>query len=462
MSTHFSSDHNRVSLWLVAEVTFIFIISLFHVGAASGSAQHTGRRAANDAAARFAAARVADPTLQPDGTAAFRLRMPNAHSVMLTIEGKRDPIALSKGADGVWSATVPRLAPEYYSYFFTVDGVDMTDPENPNTKNSLARTQNFFLVPGERAMPWESQNVPHGMVHHHTYSSNIVGVTSDYYVYTPPGFNARSHHQKKYPVLYLLHGYSDDPSAWIELGKVNVILDNLIAARRVKPMIVVMPLAFGDMRIVSQGRAATWRDPSVRKVMACSSQDAADCFYQRVLELPQVAVILARRVTNTVLRDLRGDALVKSNYMNFDKALFEEVMPLVAQQYPVSSKREDHAIAGFSMGGAETLLVGLNHMDQFAWIGSFSAATGLESNYFEALFPAITPASAAPGQRKLKLLWIACASGDGLFDYNENFIAWLKEHGMQPTAVVTPGLHDWTVWRDNFVQFAPLLFQSKS
>ena len=230
-------------------------------------------------------------------------------------------------------------------------------------------------------------------------------------VYTPPGFDPAS--GKRYPVLYLLHGYSDDPSAWTAMGKANVILDNLIASGKAKPMIVVMPWGYGDMRMITDGWAS-WRDP----------------------------------------------ALVKSNFNKFGEALYQEMMRLVKQEYPLSDNREDHAIAGLSMGGAETLLVGLNHTDDFAWIGAFSAG-GIGGDHFEPLFPAITPQSGAQIQSKLNLLWIACGTEDGLFQPNQKFIAWLKGNGMQPTPIQTPGMHAWMVWRENLSTFAPLLFKTE-
>jgi enterochelin esterase-like enzyme len=357
------------------------------------------------------------PDLQTDGTAIFRLTMPSAQSVDLRLEGKKDPLPMTKGSDGVWSVSVAGLAPEYYSYSFVVDGkpgvegsgTSVLDPNNTFIKTSYFGSQNVFLVPGTPAMPWEESNVPHGIVHHHFYHSKIVGLESQYYVYTPPGFDPKS--DKKYPVLYLLHGYSDEPSAWTAMGKANVILDNLIAAGKAKPMIVVMPLGYGDMRIIDEGWAA-WRDRPV----------------------------------------------VVSNFSNFGRALFLEVMPMVKQQYPLSDKREDHAIAGLSMGGAETLLMGLRHTDDFAWIGAFSAG-GISGDHFGELFPAITAQTGAQIQSKLKLLWIACGTEDGLYPLNQSLIAWLKSNGMAPTAISTPGMHAWMVWRGNLSAFAPLLFQ---
>jgi enterochelin esterase-like enzyme len=279
------------------------------------------------------------------------------------------------------------------------------------SKPSFFSVQNVLLVPGHPPMAWEPANVPHGVVHHHYYRSNIVGINSEYYVYTPPNSDPGS--KQKYPVLYLLHGYSDDPSAWTQMGKANVILDNLIAQGKVKPMIVVMPLGYGTMEVITRGWH-TWNDPE----------------------------------------------LVHRNYSRFSDALFQEVMPLVKKQYPLSDKREDHAVAGLSMGGAESLQVGLNHIDDFAYVGGFSSAPlgGGEHGDFALRFPGITIQSAPQINSRLRVLWIACGTEDGLFDANQKLIAWLKQQGLQPTAIQTPGRHVWMLWRDNLTQFAPLLF----
>jgi enterochelin esterase-like enzyme len=351
------------------------------------------------------------PLVQPDGTAVFHLAMPNASVVELHLEGVKDPFPLSKGSDGVWSVTVPRLAPQYYSYNFKVDGTNVLDPHNVTLKPSFFGTDNVFLVPGQPPMSWEAADVPHGVVHHHFYQSKIVDIKSEYYVYTPPGFEPGS--KRKYPVLYLLHGYSDDPSAWPAMGKANVILDNLIAQGKAKPMIVVMPLGYGTMEVITRGWS-TWNDPE----------------------------------------------MVRRNYSQFSDVLFQEVMPLVKQQYPVSDKREDHAVAGLSMGGAESLRVGLNHLDDFAYVGGFSSAP-LGNGGFEATFPGITAQAAGDFNARLRVLWIACGTEDGLFSANQKLIAWLKEKGLQPTFIQTPGMHVWMLWRENLTSFAPLLFQGR-
>ena len=376
-------------------------------------AQAGAKPAESAAPVPLAPAPPVSPQLQPDGSVLFQLAMPNAAKVELHLDGAKEPVPMTKSADGTWSVAVPGLAPQYYSYSFNVDGTHVLDPHNVALKPSFFNVDNVFLVPGHAPMLWEAADVPHGVVHHHYYRSNIVGINSEYYVYTPPHFDSGS--KQKYPVLYLLHGYSDDPSAWTQMGKANVVLDNLIAQGKVKPMIVVMPLGYGTMEVITRGWH-TWNDPK----------------------------------------------LIQRNYSGFSDALFQEVMPLVKKQYPLSEKREEHAVAGLSMGGAESLLVGLNHLDDFAYVGGFSSAPlGGEHGDFAVRFPGITAESAPTINARLGVLWIACGTEDGLLDGNRKFIAWLKQQGLQPVAIETPGRHVWMVWRDNLSQFAPLLFQSK-
>ena len=360
------------------------------------------------------AAPTRSPVVHPDDSVTFDLAMPHAETVQVEVEGFAKPFEMTKSTGtaepGHWTFTLPPLAPEYYSYSFVVDRVRLVDPHNMLTKPSAFRVQSVFLVPGHKL--WEVRDVPHGVVHHHEYQSAIVKRASSYYVYTPPGFDPAR--KERYPVLYLLHGYSDEGWAWDDMGKANVILDNLLAEGKVKPMIVVMPLGYGDMQMIDRGWIA-WTDPQ----------------------------------------------LVVRNFKLFGDALYGEVMPRVTAEYPISPKRDEHAIAGLSMGGAETLLVGLNHSNDFAWIGAFSAG-GIGSTGFAALFPQITPASAPKFNADNRLLWISCGTEDGLLEPNRAVIAWLREQGLHLAAVETPGMHAWMVWRDNLTHFAPLLFQAKN
>jgi enterochelin esterase-like enzyme len=343
------------------------------------------------------------PDVQPDHHVTFRFLDPNAKEVDLELEGAA-PVALHKDAEGIWSVTVGPLDPDYYGYSFVADGVRLADPSNPVMKPNLLTIDNEVHVPGPSSLPWEINDVPHGVIHHHFYHSNVVGDNRDFYVYTPPGYNPDS--KTDYPVLYLLHGYSDDASAWTAVGRANVILDNLIAEGKAKPMVVVMPLGYGAPEILNPN-GPSFHDPS----------------------------------------------LVRRNMDKFREALFTEVMPRVQKDYRVATDRDDRAIAGLSMGGAESLYVGLNNLDRFAWVASFSAG-GLADDY-DMEFPSLD----ATANTKLHALWIACGTDDHLITPNRKFRAWLTSKGIQHTDIETPGMHTWMVWRRNLAAFAPLLFQ---
>jgi enterochelin esterase family protein len=340
------------------------------------------------------------PEIHPDNTVTLRLRAPNAQKVDLVLEGATTP--LQRGDDELWSATTAVLAPEIYAYRFVVDGTPILDPRNTDVRDNLQSLWSNLTVPGTPPEPWELQSIPHGIVEHHFYSSQVVlglpNNQSDYYVYTPPGYNAKA--RRSYPVLYLLHGFSDAADGWSSVGKANFILDNLIATGKAKPMIVVMTLGYGNMAVLKPGR---------NPVLSAQS-----------IEL-------------------------------YQKALLSEVIPQIEANYHVSKKREDRAIAGLSMGGHESLLIGLTHPELFAWIGTFSA--GLNANNISQL-PQTTPQKA-----NLRLLWMACGVDDALLKSNQNVIATLKAEGLPVTAIETPGHHQWPVWRDNLIHFAPLLFQ---
>ncbi|PYV14995.1 MAG: esterase [Acidobacteria bacterium] len=348
---------------------------------------------------------IISPELGSDRRVTFRFRDPNAKEVKVAIEGRRDPIPMTKDAEGVWSVTTDPLEPDFYGYSFVADGVGLTDPMNPLSKPNLLFASSEVHVPGPPSLPWELNGVPQGVIHHHFYHSKVVGDDRDFYVYTPPGYDAK----ERYPVLYLLHGYSDDASAWTAVGRANVILDNLIAEGKAKPMLVVMPLGYG-----------------------------APEFVQRT---PQFG---------SVFRDAK---LRARNMDRFREALLEEVIPAVEAAYHVSAAREMRAIAGLSMGGSESLYTGLNALDHFAYVGSFSAG-GLGEE-FGAQFPKLGTSANA----QLRLLWIACGTEDGLIQPNRQFRSWLDTKGVHHSDIETPGMHTWMVWRRNLSAFAPLLFR---
>jgi enterochelin esterase family protein len=193
------------------------------------------------------------------------------------------------------------------------------------------------------------------------------------------------------------------------VGRAHIILDNLIAQGKAKPMLIVMPLGYGAPEIVSRS-GPPLRDPVLRQ----------------------------------------------RNFDKFREALWTEVIPQVEKAYRVSKDRNARAVAGLSMGGAESLLTGLNTVDRFAWIGAFSSG-GLDEN-FNAQFPALD----AKANSQLRLLWVACGTDDRLIDLNRKLRDWLNAKGVRLNYVETPGAHTWMVWRRNLATFASLLFQNQA
>ena len=344
------------------------------------------------------------PEVHSDNSVTFRFRAPDAQEVKLAREGAQ-PLAMQKDDSGIWTVNTTPLPPDYYGYSIIVDGQRLIDPYNALLKPNLLNTENTVHVPGPPSLPWELNDVPHGEVHHHFYRSAVANDERDFYVYTPPGYNASE--KKTYPVLYLLHGYSDDASGWTAVGRANVILDNLIAQAKAKPMIVVMPLGYGTMEMFRVGWGGISNHPEVRE----------------------------------------------QNLTKFRQALLTEVMPQVESEYHIRKERDSRAIAGLSMGGSESLLTGLNNLDKFAWVGAFSAG-GLPEP-FDKNFPGFE----ASANQKLHLLWIACGTEDRLITANRNLREWLKTKGIQHTDIETPGMHTWMVWRRNLAEFSGLLFR---
>ena len=347
--------------------------------------------------------KLISPEVHSDNSVTFRFRAPNAKEVKLEREGT-DAIAMQKDDSSVWTVNTAPLPPDYYGYSIHVDGVRSLDPENSGLVPNLLSPDNFVHVSGPPSLPWELNDVPHGEIHHHFYKSEVANDDRDYYVYTPPGYDPAA--KTTYPVLYLLHGYSDDASGWTAVGRANVILDNLIARGKAKPMIVVMPLGYGTMEMIRLAPNA-WSHHDVRD----------------------------------------------ENFAKFTQALLTEVMPKVESEYRIAKDRNSRAITGLSMGGSESLLTGLNHLDKFAWIGAFSSG-GIPDDFGKD-FPNLD----AKANQQIRLLWISCGTEDHLIIVNRNLREWLKSKGVNHTDIETPGMHTWMVWRRNLSEFAGLLFR---
>ena len=341
------------------------------------------------------------PVVHPGGAITFSYAGPNVTQVSVTVDTLPAPLALTLGQNGVWSVTIPPLKPEIYSYHYTVDDINMADPASMWTAPNLLYHASLVLIPGSAAglppQPWEQTKVPHGAVAHYYYHSAVVGEERDYFVYTPPGYDPLA--KRKYPVLYLLHGFSDDTRAWTEVGRANFILDNLIAAGKAVPMIVVMPLGYGALEVLTAKR-------------------------------PLAPELVAR------------------NYASFTQSLLTEVMPRIERDYRVAAGPRQTAIAGVSMGGAEGLYAGVAHPEKFGYVGAFSAAA------LDFTQPALQ------WQAPRQLLWLSCGEQDELVgDNNRALDGWLSEHKVPATVKWTRGRHIWALWREDLVELAPLLFR---
>ncbi len=357
---------------------------------------------------------VVSPVVHDDQTVTFRYRNAGAAKVTVNVDWLGKPVAMVKDAEGVWSATVGPLAPEIYTYAFKVDGQEVNDPGNLIVSANLFYHDSLVEVPGDRLEPWDAKPVAHGELHRHLYTTKVIeGLTQNqepYVVYTPPGYD--EHAQKPYPVLYLLHGWSQTEMTWTETLKANFILDGLLAEGKMTPMVVVMPLGYGQMSFMQS--FDVWQHPEP----------------------------------------------VERNRELFERALLTEIMPQVEAEYRVARDREGRAIAGLSMGGLESLTIGLGNPQTFAWVGGMSAAIHLFGYPPEHPGP-IPGLDSAPAAKTagMKLVWIACGTSDALIEPNRRFAGYLKGLGLPVTEVETPGAHVSQVWRENLLSLAPLLFR---
>jgi enterochelin esterase-like enzyme len=341
------------------------------------------------------------PEVHGDGTVTFRVKAPDARSVSVVAIETEPAAPMTKDASGIWSVTVGPLAPAIYSYAFQIDGATVTDPRNPNVKVWI-QSNSMVEVPGTPPRAAEVQDVPHGTVHLHTYKSSSLGTIRGMVVYTPPGYDPAA--ATAYPVLYLLHGFGDNQRAWTDVGKANVIADNLIAAGRAVPLVIVMPYGHG-VPAEQAGRGAQGQD--------------------------------------------------ENNQRFFDD--FErDVMPLVEKTYHVATTPDRRAVAGLSMGGGQALAFALNRQDLFHWAAAFSSAVP-EGDPASAFGKAA--ASPASYNGRQKLLWVGVGRDDFLFQRNETFDAWLRKTGITHEYVVTGGGHTWLNWRDYLERVLARLFK---
>jgi enterochelin esterase family protein len=340
-----------------------------------------------------------------EGKVNFRILAPDAKRVLLgssDIPAVMRGVEMKKGSEGIWEVSL-EIDPGYYRYNFSVDGVTVIDPRNPSTSESVSNVWSLVSVPGKEWM--DTQKVAHGAVAEITYFSDSLNRFRRMHVYTPPGYEKGD---VEYPVLYLLHGAGDSDDSWTTVGRAGIILDNLIASGKAKPMIIVMPAGHaGPFRFGRQG--------------------------------PD----------------------------EFAQDFTTSVMPFVEKTYRVKTDRNSRAIAGLSMGGAQTLNIGIPHLEKFGYLGVFS------SGVFGIVAPPNAPPQEGPTyeehnktildnselKKGLKLLWFATGKEDFLVETSRATVEMFKKHDFKVVYEEGAGGHTWIVWRQYLNEFAPQLFQ---
>jgi enterochelin esterase-like enzyme len=355
---------------------------------------------------------VVSPEVLPDRRIVFRILAPQAQNVRVVgtdipslAGGRGAPAATSasvmrKGENGVWEVTVDPVPPSSYRYNFNVDGVSVIDPRNPVTSESNTNTWSLVHVPGAEFM--DTLQVPHGGVTSVTYYSTALGRFRRMHVYTPPGYELG---RNRFPVLYLLHGAGDSDASWSSVGRAGFILDNLIAAKKAKPMVVVMTAGHTNA-------------------------------------LP------ASAVPGALPRD------------EFAEDFITDVIPYIEKNYRVLTDRANRAMAGLSMGGSQTLNIAFLHPDKFAYIGVFSSGAGLGggqiSDWESAHKSGLDGASLRKG---LRLLWLSTGADDFVLANSRSTVEMLRKNGFSPVFKESAGGHTWLNWQEYLHEFAPQLFQ---
>lgn len=345
------------------------------------------------------------PRISSDLRVTFRLKAPNAKLVKL--EGGaglvKAPLEMTRAEDGTWSITTTPAVPGFHYYWFTIDGLRINDPAS-TLFFGWARDTSGIEIPEAGADFYDAKaDVPHGEVRERRYLSKFTGKWRRAHVYTPADYDRKS--RTRYPVLYLQHGSGENERGWVEQGRANYILDNLIAERKALPMIIVVDSGYATFAGASAGtnRAA-----------------------------PTAA---------------------------FEDVMLKELIPLIDATYRTKSDRKHRAMAGLSMGGAQTLNLTLRHLDQFAWIGAMSSAPRQGFDVKTAYNGAFTDAAAF--NKKVKLLWLGAGTAEA--SVHAGFVAMhqaLEQAGIKSVFYSSPGTdHEWQTWRRSLHDFAPRLFR---
>ncbi len=358
---------------------------------------------------------IVSPEVLIDGRITFRISAPDTQKVELRTPGDIPgsvnpngrglvPFPLTKNTGGVWEATLGPVPAGAYRYVFVVNGIPVVDSRNPLTSQTNTTVYSLVIVPGSNV--FDTRAVPHGAIASVLYNSMALGGIRRMHVYTPPGYESG---RDRYPVLYLLHGAGDVDESWSTIGRAGIILDNLIAAGKAKPMIVVMPAGHVN------GAGA----PLGAELDANASATGTDPFV---------------------------------------KDFITDLLPYIEKTYRVLTDRKSRAIAGLSMGGGQTLNIAMPHLDRFGYIGVFSS--GIPANVSDAWEREhLAELDNVAAKRGLQLLWFGTGKQDFVMETTQSTLALMKKHGFAPVFVESEGGHTWLNWRDYLSEFAPQLFR---
>ena len=335
------------------------------------------------------------PQILPDNRVAFKIKAPDAQKVQVDLGRKYD---LVKGTDGSWEVTTDSISEGFHYYTLLIDGVALADPAS-ETFYGMGRMASGIEIPFEGGDYYAVKDVPHGEVSMKRYYSKVTQSWRRFFVYTPPGYDVSAN--EKYPVLYLLHGGGEDERGWASQGRTDLILDNLIAAGKAKPMLIVML----DGNVTAPG------------------------FGEEYLKM-------------------------------FESELKQSVIPFVEKTYKVSANAQNRALAGLSMGGLQTLYAGVKNTDVFSYLGVLSsgwlpaqkAISDVQYDFMKNNTTAIN--------NNLKLFWIAMGGKEDIAYNNcQIMLSKFKDLNIKYSYSEYPGGHAWPVWRNNLYQMAQLLFK---
>jgi enterochelin esterase-like enzyme len=396
--------------------------------------------------------RVVSPEVFPNKTVIFRLLAPKASAVVLN--GSWDigtDIPMTKDDQGIWSVTVGPLGEQLWWYSFNVDGVKVLDPGNGEYSRDGNRYDNWLMISGPFSDSWEFKpDVPHGAVQSVWYPSPILKQKGRrMYVYTPPDYMTST---ARYPVLYLLHGGGGDEDQWINLGRTNVIMDNLIAAGKVKPMIVVMPNGNAN-QIVAQGYgygpiprpAGPGRGAGAPAVPAAGAGRGAAA--------PAPAAAGAGRGTAGGVPPAGGGrGMMAGPYEgSYPHSLVKEILPFVDKNYRTIPNKDNRAIAGLSMGGMHTVQATNNNPGVFGWIAVWSAG-GQDTPEFLAALTKLKDSG-------VKHYYVGAGTTDFARSGSESLYKIAQKVGLKTSWHETPGPHYYLIWRVFLGDFGSMLFR---